>query len=387
MSFIKLILKNPFRKKRKAIFTILGLIIAILLISFLSVFMSTFEDVTNKSMFGTGDFIVIENISIQNFSIGMDGLIGSSDNIDNFDSLNQTFIEEYLNKVKNISGVEKIVLTFYEIDNDEGFTIYYINSSDFSFLKINYIKGNPFSNSSEIIIGEGLSKQLNKTVGDTVKIQNKAYLISGVFNGNPAFDYDIISSVDNVNLTKDSKTEEFGLPYSIKLIGFLNNNASKDKVKIEINSLDKHMAGVFSVQDMRTYQAFHNFLGEIVFIITSIAVLIGCLIVTHTILSSVNDRSREIGILKSIGWSNNRIILMIIGESLVLCFIGGLLGIIISVLVINIIFPYILIAVPVYSFDLIVFVLIIVLIISLIGSILPALRVALKSPTDAMRYE
>jgi putative ABC transport system permease protein len=387
MSFIKLILKNPFRKKRKAIFTIFGLIIAILLISFLAVFMATFEDIANKSISGTGDFIVVENDSVQNVSIGMDGIMGFSNGTDDFDPLNQTFIDEYLNKLKNVNGVERIILTFNEIDDDEDFTIYYINSSDLSFFKIDYVKGEQVSNSSEVIIGEGLAKQLNKTLGSTVEIQNKTHVISGVYKGNPSLDYYIISSIDNVNLTKDPIKHEFGLPYSIKFIGVLDNNANEDKVKNEINKLDKHMEGVFSAQDMGTYQAFYNFLGEIVFIITSIAVFVGCLIVTHTILSSVNDRAREIGVLKSIGWSNNRIILMIIGESLILCFIGGILGIIISVMVISMVFPYILMATPVYSSHLIILVLIIVLIISLIGSVLPALRAALRSPTDAMTYE
>ncbi|KZX12067.1 ABC transporter permease [Methanobrevibacter filiformis] len=385
MSFIKLILKNLFKKRKKAMLTILILIMIVLLISILSVFMSTFEEINNKSITGTGDFLVLENRSVNELYIGAEGVIGSGNNTDNFDPLNQTFINEFLNNLSHISGVKKIILKFNEIEEKEGFTTYYFNSSDLHLLKINYIEGHQFSNSSEIIISKDLSNQLNKTTGDSLKVSNKTYTISGIYNGNLSFDYGCIASIDNVNLIKDSKQIEFELPYSISFIGFLDDGANKTKVKNEINNLDKHMKAVFSVKDVGVYQSFYNFMSEIVLVINIVSIAVGCIIVTHTILSSVNERAREISILKSDDLSNKRIILMIISESLVLCFIAGILGIIVSIVLINIIFHYILIAIPVYDWSLIIEILIIVMIISLVGSILPAIRAVrnlAKSPTD-----
>jgi putative ABC transport system permease protein len=41
---------------------------------------------------------------------------------------------------------------------------------------------------------------------------------------------------------------------------------------------------------------------------------------------AVSERTKEIGILMAIGWSRSRIMRTIIWESLVICFIGGLVG-------------------------------------------------------------
>ena len=59
-------------------------------------------------------------------------------------------------------------------------------------------------------------------------------------------------------------------------------------------------------------------------------------------ISGVTRRTREFGTLKAIGWSNNRIVGQVAGESIVQGLIGGVLGIIIGVIgiiVINVISP------------------------------------------------
>ncbi|UFS57957.1 FtsX-like permease family protein [Subtercola endophyticus] len=59
-------------------------------------------------------------------------------------------------------------------------------------------------------------------------------------------------------------------------------------------------------------------------------------------ISGVTRRTREFGTLKAIGWSNNRIVGQVAGESIVQGLIGGVLGIVIGVIgiiVINVISP------------------------------------------------
>ena len=44
-------------------------------------------------------------------------------------------------------------------------------------------------------------------------------------------------------------------------------------------------------------------------------------------------RAKEIGVLKTVGWTNRNVVVQILGESLVQCFAGGILGLIIALAV------------------------------------------------------
>ena len=61
--------------------------------------------------------------------------------------------------------------------------------------------------------------------------------------------------------------------------------------------------------------------------ISLLAVLGGGLGMMNTMLMSVFERTREIGVLRALGWRRGRILRMILGEALLLCVVGGALGI------------------------------------------------------------
>jgi putative ABC transport system permease protein len=62
-----------------------------------------------------------------------------------------------------------------------------------------------------------------------------------------------------------------------------------------------------------------------------LAVLVGVLGVTNTMLMSVFERKQEIAILLAIGWKRSRIVRMILWESALLGFLGGILGVLFGV--------------------------------------------------------
>lgn len=61
-------------------------------------------------------------------------------------------------------------------------------------------------------------------------------------------------------------------------------------------------------------------------VVTVTALLLSCVLTLNTLVMSVSERTREIGILMAIGWSRLMIIRLIITEALVLGFLGGIMG-------------------------------------------------------------
>ena len=61
--------------------------------------------------------------------------------------------------------------------------------------------------------------------------------------------------------------------------------------------------------------------------VAAIAILIGGLGMMNAMVMSVLERTREIGTLRAVGWSRGRVVALILGETVVLSLIGGLVGI------------------------------------------------------------
>ena len=78
-----------------------------------------------------------------------------------------------------------------------------------------------------------------------------------------------------------------------------------------------------------------NILGKIedmMFLVTIVALLASALGVMTTMTTSVIERKKEIGLMKSVGAENKKIIALFLGEATIIGIIGGILGYIIGFL-------------------------------------------------------
>jgi putative ABC transport system permease protein len=71
-------------------------------------------------------------------------------------------------------------------------------------------------------------------------------------------------------------------------------------------------------------------IGLIISIVVGASFLTILIIVGNTMVMAVRERTREIGILKTLGFADSKILLMIIGEALMIALIGGLFGLLLA---------------------------------------------------------
>src|SRR5437016_10638151 len=77
------------------------------------------------------------------------------------------------------------------------------------------------------------------------------------------------------------------------------------------------------------FQGWAKQIGDIATIVTAIlgAVFFTILLVAgNTMAQSVRERTQELGVLKAVGFTNELVLGVVLGESLVITFVGGILG-------------------------------------------------------------
>jgi putative ABC transport system permease protein len=118
--------------------------------------------------------------------------------------------------------------------------------------------------------------------------------------------------------------------------------------------------------------------------LTALALLVGGIGVMNIMFVSVKERTREIGIRKAVGASRRTILIQFLVEAVVVCFVGGLLGVLISlplVMLIQTVLPaYLGTTTVAVAFSICVF-------IGVVFGLAPAWTAAKAEPIDALRYE
>lgn len=159
-----------------------------------------------------------------------------------------------------------------------------------------------------------------------------------------------------------------------KLLGILHNTTPDKYIVVDI------MAGVSQLSTI--------FTGITLFIsfVAGISLFVGGVGVMNIMLVTVTERTREIGIRKSLGATNGNIQFQFLVEAIILTFIGGTIGVILGYIG-SILVGQALSIVPIISIPIIAGVVIISSLIGIVFGVYPANKAARLDPIEALRYE
>lgn len=371
MSFFRLILKNPFRNKTRAALAVVGIAIGIATIVALGIITDGLKSSTEETLkAGGSDFTIVEaNVSDMFFS-----------KID----------EEYIDKIIAVNGVNDAVgvLTAVQpLEDNPYFVIIGIDPAKLSLSDIKITNGTAFSSGTakEIIIGKVASEKLNKKVGDSITLKNEDYKITGIFEtGDLQQDGGAFMSLENLQILED-KPDKVTMIY-VKI----DKDTKVEEVTNNIKDLyGKDLTTIASLEDLQSVDQGLKTIDTATWAISLLAIIIGGIGVINTMIMSVFERTREIGVLKAVGWKNKRILGMILGESIVLTLVAGLVGMLLGIGAIQILMllgmgDFIR---PVYTFSVFFRAFTVAFIVGLIGGFYPAYRASRLPPTEALRYE
>src|SRR6185369_3108363 len=205
--------------------------------------------------------------------------------------------------------------------------IYGIDLQSFEALRpFQYLSGGPFQGQDDAIVYDYFATSKNVKVVDTINILNHDFHVSGiVLNGHGARKFVPIATLQDL-IGAQNKASVFYLK--------LDDVKNVDAVKHEIADAGMSQYIVRSMAEYLSMMTAGNLpgLSQFITVVICVAVIIGFIVIFQAMYTAVMERTREIGILKSLGASKFYIVNVILRETVVLAIGGIIVGIVLSVL-------------------------------------------------------
>jgi len=178
----------------------------------------------------------------------------------------------------------------------------------------------PRSRGLPLILGKTAATSLKKEVGDTLIISGSRFRILGIYETGLVME-------DGAGVTTLAEAQRLGNLYDqVNLFQVkLNDPQRAEEVRQRLQEEYPELE-ILTGGSGGTLAQWLSLIRPFAWSVSIIAALMGGLGMMNAVLMSVIERTREIGVLRAVGWSPQRVLFQILGESLTLAVLGGALG-------------------------------------------------------------
>lgn len=192
----------------------------------------------------------------------------------------------------------------------------------------------------EAVVEQAYARQFGIKLHDTITVAGSTFPVVGLLDASRAAKI----AVANVylpleqaeKLAASSKELQTVSPYAPGDVNLLFIKADQDR----ISGLASEMKSILGKQaTVATPESFLKLLGSLFALsdkftlaASLIAIIIAALIVFKTMAGNIAERAREIGVLKAVGWTNRNVVSQLLSESIIQCFLAGIVGLFIALI-------------------------------------------------------
>jgi putative ABC transport system permease protein len=310
LSFTGFAWKNLGRRRLRTLLTLLGIGMAIGAFVALVGFSRSFEHEWERLYSSSGTDIAVVDKDFMNSSVSQS-------------------LQEKLRAVPVVARAEPMIFNIMDITPEVNALMFGWLDDTYEFDSLTFSSGGRFHDGKpEIILGEALAKNLDKKVGDTVELQGSAFTVTGIFHGGTALETGaVIMPLDQIQQLTSLQGKVSG--FHVRLRPAPPGESPDQYMKSAQKEIEAAVPGLNAQQasERAANNQFVNVAHAVAWGTSSIALLMGILGIANTMAMSVFERTREIGILRAIGWKAWRVMLLIQVEATVLGFVGGFIGI------------------------------------------------------------
>lgn len=223
-------------------------------------------------------------------------------------------------EIEKLPGVDEVAPTLMMTDPKTLMVIYGIDYQRYNALSKGFIfrAGHPFDAPDEALADDIAAQSRHLKVGDTVTLINRPFRVAGiVVHGKGARFYIPLKTAQDV-MGADKHVSVF----------FVRSKGDTEATRAEILKLNpqntvRSMSEYVSLMSSSKLPELKPFIRTMVVL----GIVVSFLVVLMNMHTMVMERTREIGILKALGFTRFEVTEMLLGETTVLAILGSLVGI------------------------------------------------------------
>lgn len=223
-----------------------------------------------------------------------------------------------------------ILVELMGIENSEMMIVSAREWGGFSWGNLRVVSGRLPHDAAEraVVLGTTAAEMLKKKVGDPIQLETEELAVVGIVDGGAVVEN------GSVILSLPLLQEIMGTQGKINIIDVRatpgSDEAAIQRLCGEITRLIPEARAQAVAEHIRSSQGY-RIINAMSWGTSLLAVLVGVLGVMNTMLMAVFERKQEISILLAIGWRRSRIVRLVLWESALLGFLGGVIGVALGV--------------------------------------------------------
>jgi len=368
-----MIWRNLSRRKARTLLTVVGIAIGIAAIVALR---ATADGLTNYyALFGGS---------------GADLLITQKESVDVVFSAIKEEVGQELARLPEVESVAGMLVTLASVEGVPYFILFGYDPQEFAIQHFKIVEGEGLSaravgrRGKPLILGKMAAQNLKKGIGDTFKLPDGTYRIVGIYEtGKPVEESGAVIPLQEAQALAGKPRQVNAYQVKLRDLGLMER--VRQRIQRRFPDLTLSTSADFAdEQEMLAY------MRGFTWAVSLLAVLIGGVGVMNTMLMSVFERTREIGVLRALGWRKGRVLAVILKESLFLSSLGGVVGIALGVGAVRALahMPATMgLLSGTFSGALLLQALTVAFGLGIVGGLYPAWRASRLLPLEALRYE
>lgn len=317
MNLFSLSLKSLRRRKLRTALTLAGVAIAAATLFSLISFNRGFERSLKEEMNQSGIHMLVstEGCPMEAASLALHG-----------GEIPKFLDEKYLPQIKSVGGVDVAAgMLIFSLIEDTGKALYFYGvTDDFVKLKPHWkLQGEWFTGPDSIILGVEAANVEKRKPGDKIFFPNlnREFTVSGVLertgSEDDGFFFLPLETAQEV-FKKEGKLT--GIAVSLKDVGQY----------VDVKSQIENFPDIYVVSRDQMMEQIMTLTGSsktLMAAVMAIAIIVSLLGVINTVLMSVFEMQREFGYMRCVGASRRHIFQLVFYETLVICGLGGIVGV------------------------------------------------------------
>ncbi|MFM7063618.1 MAG: ABC transporter permease, partial [Actinomycetes bacterium] len=365
MTFLSLVLKNLLRQRVRTLLTVVGITVGIATVVALGAI--------TAGMKGTADEFITAGEA--QFIVAQKGAADLS-----FSRLDAAVLPAVA-AVPGVAAVSGLQLEIMKVGSNPFFFLGGVEPSMLRSQGLSLARGRLPRGGDEVVLGTDAATDLGVDVGGSVTLGGTTLRVVGVYDTRVVWQRGGgFAPLDTVQQMVD-RPGVVTLAYVTVAPG-----ADPDAVAAAIRRKVPEVVTISGADEYGQVDQGFTLIDGASTAISVLAILIGGIGVMNTMVMAIFERTREIGVLRAVGWPAGRVLRMVMAESLVLCLVAAALGALVGVALVQLVVlvPSVRgLVVPGYPPSVFVRALVVAVAVGLLGAVYPAVRATRLTPMEA----